>query len=312
MEAPSPTTSKRTFLEVTPALLDRGGRACARAAREHFGKWLWAFRNLPKEQFHAVCGLAMLLKWAETAASERKNIPQTEAPCDPLREDLSDAFVGRYVSAELYYFTQTVEQFRIPKQFVFEVLEAFDRMWRFGQPATETEMLSTATRLGGALVRQLVHILGVEKPDFEPSALKLGQGLTLTWWLANLADDVRSDKLHLAKSDFEACQLKPERLLWPEPVKELNHFVRLYGHRIDQLLAAGSSLYQHLNYDGQRVLRTLMGIAWKTLSNVRLDPQRLRETDGALTEKDLFTLRARQFLGLDAPLPFGSDDPHAH
>ncbi|MFO0454836.1 MAG: hypothetical protein ACK5Z0_02405, partial [Planctomycetota bacterium] len=60
------------------------------------------------------------------------------------------------------------------------------------------------------------------------------------------------------------------------------------------------------------VLRTLMGIGWKALSNARLDPQRLREPDGAFTEKDLFSLKARQFLGLDSPMPFGSEDPGHH
>lgn len=312
MESTSAKPLPRSFIEANASTLERGGKQCVREAKEHFGKWLWAFRNLPKEQYQAVCGLAMLVHWCQQAVAERKNVPRTEAPCDQLREDLSDAFTGRFVSAPIQFLAETVDHYRIPKQFVFEPLEAFDRMWRFGQPANESEMMATATRLGGALMRQLVHVLGIEKPDFEQAAMKLGQGLCLTWWLMGLPEDIRQDSVRLAKSDFDTCQLKPEKILWPEPVKELNHLVRLYGHRIDQLFAAGSGLYHHLNYDGQRVLRTLMGIGWKALSNARLDPQRLREPHGAFTEKDLFSLRARQFLGLDSPMPFGTDHEEHH
>ena len=312
MESTSAKSLPRTFIEANASTLERGGKQCAREAKEHFGRWLWAFRNLPKEQFQAICGLLLLVHWCRQAVTERKDVPKTEAPCDQLREDLSDAFTGRFVSAPIQFLAETVEHYRIPKQFVFEPLEAFDRMWRFGQPANEAEMMATATRLGGALMRQLVHVLGIEKPDFEQAAMKLGQGLNLTWWLMALPEDLRQDTLHLAKSDFENCQLKPEKILWPEPAKELSHLVRSYGHRIDQLFAAGSSLYHHLNYDGQRVLRTLMGIGWKALSNARLDPQKLREPNGSFTEKDLFSLKARQFLGLDSPMPFGSENSDHH
>jgi|688.fasta_scaffold37914_2 phytoene/squalene synthetase len=315
MEATHPggnSPTQRTFIKPTPHELERGAKQCVKLAREQFGQWLWAFRNLPKEQFQAVCALATLLHLAHSAIQERKDVPRTEAPCDQLREDLSDAFVGRFASAPLYFLADVVARYRIPKQFIFEPLEAFDRHWRFGQPANEQEMLATATRLGGALMRQLVHVLGYEQPGFEQAALKTGQGLTLTWWLLHLADDVRADKLRLSKSDFTACHLKPEKVLWPEPSKELNQFVRLYAQRIDHILAAGSSLYQHLNYDGQRVLRTLLGIGWKALSNARLNPSLLRESDGAFSDSDLFKLKARQFLGLDAPLPFASDDDHHH
>lgn len=313
MEATHPDTSssaKRTFINPTPLELERGAKQSVRLARDHYGKWIWAFRNLPKDQYQAVCSLAHLLFLAESAVTERRNVPLTEAPCDQLREDLSDSFVGRYVSAPLYFLSDVVARYRIPKQFIFEPLEAYDRQWRFGQPDDEQEMLATATRLGGALMRQLVHVLGIERPDFEQAALKTGQGLTLTWWLLHLADDTRAGKLRLAKSDFTAVKLKPEKILWPEPSPELNQFVRLYGQRIDQLLAAGSSLYQHLNYDGQRVLRTLLGIGWKALSNARLNPNLLRETPGALSDSELFQLKARQFLGLDAPLPFGEPEEH--
>lgn len=313
MEATHPgglSPQQRTFIKPTPAELERGAKQSVKSAREHFGQWMWAFRNLPKEQYQAVCGLAHLLRLAQAASLERKDVPKTEAPCDQLREDLSDAFVGRYVSAPLYFLADVVAKFRIPKQFIFEPLEACDRHWRFGQPATEQEMLATATRLGGALMRQLVHVLGIEQPGFEQAALKTGQGLTLTWWLLHLADDVRADKLRLAKSDFTACQLKPERVLAPEPSKELNQFVRLNAQRIDNILAAGSPLYHHLNYDGQRVLRTLLGICWKALSNARLNPSLLRESGAAFSDSDLFKLKTRQFLGLDAPLPFGGDDEH--
>ncbi len=304
------TSSKRTFIQPTTADFDRGAKACVRETKQHYGQWIWAFRNLPKEQFQAVCGLATLLHLGEQAIAERKDVSKTEAPCDLLREDLSDAFAGRYVSPVFYYLTEMIGHYRIPKQFVFEPLEALDRLWRFGQPANESELMATATRLGGALIRQLVHILGIEKPGFEQAALKTGQGLTLIWWLLHMADDIRSGRTRLAESDFTACGLKPAKVLWPEPVPELNQFVRMYAQRIDQLLVAGSGLYDHLNYDGQRVLRSLLGIGWKALSAARLEPSRLRDSQGAFSDKDLFALKARHFLGLDAPLPFGSDEPH--
>jgi len=55
-----------------------------------------------------------------------------------------------------------------------------------------------------------------------------------------------------------------------------------------------------------------MGIGWKALSNVRLDPQRLREPNEAFTEKDLFNLKARHFLGLDSPMPFAAEPAERH
>lgn len=299
---------------ITPVLanLERGARNCRKLAKQSFGKWLWAIGNLPQEQRDGICALLAVLHLGNQALAVRASVPKTESPCDELREDLSEAIVGRIASPELYFITHTIDHFRIPKQYVFDLLEGLDRSWRFGQPESYDDVLNTAYRLGGCFFVCAVHVLGIEKPVFEKYAVDCGKAIALTWWLIRLVDDAERGAIRLAKSDLAECQVDINSLRQRSATKSLHHFVRLYGHRIDELLASGGHLFDHLGYDGKRVLRSLLGACWKALCNVRLDPDRLLRTGQAFTEKDLLACRAKQFLGLDANLPFAAIDSSGH
>jgi phytoene/squalene synthetase len=302
----------RQYIAPNLASLERGARGCRKLAKMSFGKWLWAFGNLPQEQRDGIYALLALLHFGNQALEVRAAVPKTESPCDELREDLSEAMVGRIASSELHFITHTVEQFRVPKQHVFDLLEGLDRIWRFGQPETYDEAQTTAVRLGGSFVLSAVHVLGINKPDFERFASHCGQAITLTWWLIHLVDDAERGTIRLPKSDLMECEVDTNLLRQRSATKTLHHFVRMYGHRVDQLLASGGHLFDHLGYDGKRVLRSVLGVCWKALCNVRLDPDRLLQTGQAFTEKDLFACRAKQFLGLDANLPFASSESTGH
>lgn len=303
----------RTFLELSEKRVEQGARRAVSQVRGAYRDWLWVFNNLPRNHRQAICGLLHVIQLAQAASVSRQSIPKTEAPCDELKEDLSDAFCGRFVSNELMYLAHVVEQWRVPKQFIFEPLEALDRLWRFGQPATFEEALGTATRWGGAMMQQLVLVLEPEKPGFETPARKIGQALSLAWWLWRLADDAATARtICLPHQDLAEAQIDLNRLRERQPQKSLHHLVRLYGHRIDRLLAEGGPLFEHLGYDGQRVLKTLLGICWRGLCSVRLNPDRLLKPESIWGDRGWWGLRARHFLGLDAALPFAKPPNESH
>ena len=305
-------TTVRPRIHITPDSLDYGYRNCRQIIKRKLGQYTWILGNLPNDHKRAL----ETLIWHGMKSFDLLDLQSpNHLPLDvwsDVRADVSDAFLQQYTSEEVAALTDSAQRFRIPKQFLFDMLDGSD-MW-IRNPGMETfEDLEIFTyRMGGAAMVAASSILGIIKPDYEIPAIRCGQAILLTQFLADCVPNLKRNRNFLALQDFEDCQVDLDQLKLGKTDEGWTHFVRLYCSRIEKLFYAGGKLLNHLDFDGKRTVTSLLAIHWKMLMNMKQDPLCILSEEGVLSNREMFRLRSRHVMGLEGNIPIIPEDDHGH
>ncbi len=292
------------FPPIDDRVIAKGFRHCRQTIRRDFTSMAWAISNLPAAEHGAVCSLLVYLQRGMELAGQRATEQVNQDRIANWRLDLTDTFSGQAVSPELCALVVTQDLYRIPREFLYDFIEGIDWLMRFPPPEDWDALLPVATRTGGTIMAACAPILGSESSAATLPAMKLGQAITVCWWLQNLVTDLRRGIQRLATADFTECELSPSALLSRPAEKPLAWFARLHAHRIENLLRESEPLLEQLGYDGVRVVKSLIAVCFRASNNLRRRPECLVDDSGILPETDWKKLRTRHFLGLEPELPF--------
>lgn len=296
------------------AAINAGLRLCRQQAKSALGQWLWMVGNLPRDNYDAVCCWAA--HW-DTGWQRLLHPPQSIRPtqdcCTELRDTLDDAFLGRSVPVDVLARAAVFEQWNIPKQFCFDLYDGVDRLLRFPGVANWDELLVVGSKIGGSAIGGFAHLLGVAPGTCERAIMRLGQALWITVAMGSLTRFPANRPPLLARDSFEAFGIEPSQSSHPHTELPWMQWVRWHCQQIEGLLREGAELLVHLEFDGVRVLRNLLGVLWQINLQWRLRPESVWQIKQGLSESDRFKFRTRFFLGLDPELPFapsGSGNHH--
>lgn len=306
------TTDTRPKIPVNDTTLDQGNRICTRAVKRAMGEFTWISSNLPTPQRMALNAvLNHLIGAVQYLDLESEDGLSLDVWCE-LRDDLNEAFLDQYASPEWFALVHATRQYQIPKQYLFDILDGVDGWIRRRGFDTYEEFEVFAYRLGGAALTAAVPIVGFEKQGYEESAAAAGQAVFMTRVLANLVHDIKLNKIFVARQDIEQTELSISRIKVGKECPGFKNVVRLYGARIEKLMYRGGRLYEYLDFDARRCFKSLMAVHWTMLMKMRLNPQLVLDPDGILTRREMFGLKARHILGLEANTPIIPDVQHNH
>ncbi len=314
-------SSELQFINVTPHDIQRARKSNRPLGNRNFSKWTWALSNLPAEERGAIDSLLFFVNEGQTVIRDftAQGGPQLDDQtrmefATDFREKTDGAFCGRFVSPEWATISESKKHFLVPGQFFFDYALGIDHAIRFGQPKTYEDLLVRASLLGGSILAAAVKIMGVSNPSYIVPAVKCGRALLIAQWLIDVRNHALKNDLWLAQEDFEATGCTIGNLRANEHSKPVTYLVRLYAHRLEQLFREASSLIPILDFDCSRVIRGLIGAAWKTVLKIQVSPELVFQENGPVSNRDQFAFKARYVLGLDEPLPFeiGSHETHKH
>ncbi|MEZ6096408.1 MAG: squalene/phytoene synthase family protein [Pirellulaceae bacterium] len=298
------------FVDVSTADLEMGYKACRQIAKQHFSNWTWNILNLPGDERRGIDSLLFLIRQGIDLLDASSRSDTKVDPTGDLRDKLNDALCERFVSPEWATIQKTQQHFRIPKQLLFDFVSGLDHQIRFGQPKSYDEVLTRASLMGGSLFAAMVKIMGVHSDDYLVPAIKSGQLLLMTHWLAEVRNDARHHRAFLAKDDFANAECTLETLASSSFSKPVAHLVRLYTSRLEQRIRDTQELIPHLDFDCSRAVRGAISAAWKMLVKLQRYPEELFSVDGPMSRTELFALKAKYVLGIDGELPFELHDEH--
>jgi 15-cis-phytoene synthase len=310
-QAPSQRPPERSYVSLSEADIEKGHRSCKRIVKRAFGSRLWPLMNLPSDVRRGLDSLLFVVNHGLDAYRHSK--PTGQISFDTLneaREDLNDAWCGKYLSAEWGAVHESLKHWDIPKQHLFDFFEGFDHLLRFRQPQTYADVEVLATRLGGSPFVVAVQMMGVKKAGFEVPALECGQALLITEWLLTARQQAAAGRLYLASEDLAETGCDREAMASSAYSKPIDYLVRTYTSRLEKVFHHSSALFDYLDYDAKRTVHAMVGAAWHAILKLQRDPQELFAPEGAVTKKDIFREKMRFLLGLEEVLPF--DQPHEH
>lgn len=299
---------------ITEAFLQRAERATIREGKQFAGPMNWVVFNLPGDRQRGWWVWLAHLKSAWEIMNQRERPPMTQDAADALRIEMDDGFSGQCVLNSTAALVEVVRRFEIPKQFLFEVLHGADLACRFPQPQTFADLTPTLAKLGGGAACGAAKILRAT-PGFEVPAIRLGQALLMTTWLVHLDRDLMHKQYRFPLDDFHDSGLPPNELSRPGSPKGIEYFVRQQGQRIEQFFQEARAIVDHLDFDGVRTVKAIVGTAWECVVQVMLEPRKiLGMTSLSQRFPHLASDRWKFYLGLEPAQPFFANGTsnHAH
>ena len=290
-------------LATNGAILSRGYKSCKSACRVAFADFSWATSNLPQKQRHGLYALGnFLIECIDLLDLESVSGLSLDV-WQEIRDDLDDALAGHPATPTQVALLDTVTQFEIPKEYLFEMLGAADWWIRNRGCQTFDETSVFAARFGGSMMAACASVLGVTRSGHAAAAIQCGQAIHLTQMLANLVSDLKEQKSYLAREDYADCGVDTARIKMRQERPELRHFIRQYSARIEKLFLEGGQLTAHLDFGGVRTVSSILDYHWKMFCKIRTQPQLILDPNGVMTRQDKFKLRTRHALGLEGKSP---------
>lgn len=299
------------YVELNSSTIERGYKSCKGAVKKFFKGNLWAANNLPGEQRRALDAILFnLMRTIDLLDLESADGLSLDV-WHEIQNDLSDAFRDKCASVELAALVDAARRFDVPKQFLFDPLRGADHWIRSHKFDCFDQLESFCSYVGGASLTSAIPVLGAIKPGYEVAAMECGKGVMLTQILANCVRDMKQNKVFFATEDLEDCEVDLPRLKLRRASQGFRYLVRLYVHRIEKMFIASGSLLSHMDFDGKRSLKSLMGMNWKMLMKMKLEPECILSEEGVLTKGEHLGLKSRHLLGMETELPFVTD-PGGH
>jgi phytoene/squalene synthetase len=283
-------------------ILEQGFRNARSAVRSCFRDGLWATGNMPVETRKELDALGSHL----VRCLDLLELESTEGlPLDiwkEIRDELGDALCGKFQTAEQAALAFVVDRHKVPKQFLFDMVNAADYWIRFRKFDSWEQLDTFASNLGGSAMVAAAKIVGA-KPGYEEVALECGKAIFLTQRLANCVSDLKANRNFLAQEDMDRFGLEVHRIKMKQACPEFKRFVRFYIARLEKLYRVGAELVSDLEFDGARSLTSLLSVNWRMLTRMRMQPESLFHPDGVLSRRDWIALKSRHVLGLEGGIP---------
>ncbi len=306
------TQETRPKLIVDEGTLTAGNRICKAAVRPFFKDYLWIIGNLPGDRQMALYALLNhVIRVADYLDLESTDGLPLDVWCE-FRDDLSDAFTGQYVSADLFALVDACRRYNVPREYLFDILAGVDLWIRTRRIDTYEDLLNFTYRLGGAAMAASIPIVGFVREGYEQPAYHAGQAILMTQLLAHIVHNMKLNKYFFAQDDIAETELSISRIKVRQPHPGIKHLVRLYGSRIEKLMLQAAELLAYLDYDARRSFTSLLAVHWEMLMRMRVNPFLVLEKDGVMDHRKMFEFKMRHVLGLEGNLPFQSPADNSH
>ena len=201
---------------------------CRHVAKRRARNFYYSFVLLPRKQRDAMCAIYAFMRRSDDIADD------DSAPAEERRQDIlrwrdsvrSVLAGGAPEDPGLAAFRDTVEQFRIPHSFFFELLDGmesdlsnrvyrtFDELYRYCYQAASVVGITT------------IHVLGFDKESAIPLAEKCGVAFQLTNIMRDVAADAAMGRVYFPEIELEDFGLSRESLLGLELRSDDRRFQR--------------------------------------------------------------------------------------
>jgi phytoene/squalene synthetase len=232
---------------------------------------------------------------------------------EDLREDFRNNFMEEESTDQFPALLDTMQRFSIPQQYLHDIVAAADMCGRIERFTSFDQWLQLGCRLGGGTLLSLLPIVGIEKPEHEQSAIQCGQAIYLTHLLADITDEIQKLEYFLPAEDVDEFQVNLAKHNPAKPTREMSRLIRLQVSRIEKLFQGGGLVVNHLNLDGQRVMRTVVSVYWNLLMKIKLEPEKFLTGQGNLTRREQLWFKLKHLMGLEggvSVLPDPSEHEH--
>ena len=179
-------------------------RYCERIARTRAKNFYYSFILLRADQRKAMCAVYAYMRYCDDLSDDESNTDRAGSIAK-WRTDLQQALDGDGLPQHSLWpaFVDTVERFKIPHQYFYEMIEGVSSDLEPRRLRTFPELYDYCYKVASVVGLTIIHILGFESSGALPLAEKCGVAFQLTNILRDVKEDVGLNRVYLPAEDLE-------------------------------------------------------------------------------------------------------------
>jgi 15-cis-phytoene synthase len=174
---------------------------CRSIARTRAKNFYYSFVLLPREQRNAMCAIYAFMRYCDDLSDEPG---ASIEPLERWRCALVDALAGRFDAYPAWpAFFDTVQRYRIPNEYFFQVIEGVKSDLEPRRFATFDELYRYCYQVASVVGLTIIHVFGFDSAEALPLAEKCGVAFQLTNILRDIGEDAARGRIYLPAEDLE-------------------------------------------------------------------------------------------------------------
>lgn len=296
-------TTEKPKRILPPVTLEQSYALCRERIRQSAGAFRWAISNVPREDQQFLYAILALSLRSATICNLHIGRKARMQMLDDLREDMRNNFMEEESTDQFPALLDTMRRYSIPQQYLHDIVGAADYTLRLERCESFDDWLQLGCRMGGGTLLAASRVFGVAHGDYEQLALSCGQAIWLTWLLDHVGREIQTLEYFLPVTDRKELGIDVEKHNAFAPGPEMIQWVRTMAIRIDRLFSEGIGLIGHLELDGQRSLRSLIGYFCNRLDEMKSNPEEVLSIQKSPSDHPAFRFRFLHLMGLEGRSP---------
>jgi len=243
---------------------------CEKVARSQAKNFYYSFLLLSAEKRRAMCAIYAFMRYCDDL-SDDEGIADRAAAIAQWRRDLTSALsgntAGETAPGHLVWpaFADTVQRFRIPHQYFFDMIEGVSSDLEPRRIRTFEELYDYCYHVASVVGLTIVHIFGFK----EPEALQLAEECGIAFQITNILRDVREDaekhRVYLPAEDLERFHVSAETF---EPRDRFRELMAFEAGRARDYFRQSAPLVGMVEAGSRASLRALIAIYARLLDRI--------------------------------------------
>lgn len=245
-------------------------RYCEQIARSRARNFYYSFVLLKKDQRLAMCAVYAFMRYCDDLSDDESNTDRAGSIAR-WKSDLESALAGKAVPDHPLWpaFLDTVERFRIPHQYFFEMIEGVSSDLEPRRIQTFEELYDYCYHVASVVGLTIIHIFGFDDPAAAlPLAEKCGIAFQLTNVIRDVKEDVGLNRVYLPAEDLARFGVTPQDFAAASPSPALIELLRFEGARARQYYNDSRPLLDLVHKSARSSLWALIEIYSRLLDRI--------------------------------------------
>lgn len=246
--------------------LDESYAFCRRVARRSAKNFYYSFVLLPREQSNAMCALYAFMRYCDDLSDEPG---ASRDAMERWRCALVDALAGKFDSYAAWpAFYDTIERYRIPHEYLFQMIEGVTSDLEPRALQTFDELYRYCYQVASVVGLCTIHILGFESSEAPALAEKCGVAFQLTNILRDICEDAGRGRVYLPAEDLKRFGVNASKLCDGPPDNGFKRLMEFEAARARKYYQESEPLIALVHPKGRPALRALIAIYSRLLTRI--------------------------------------------
>lgn len=253
--------------------LDAAYDHCQEVTRREAKNFYYGFMLLPNGQRRAIYSAYAFARECDDIADAGLPTGAATAQLAAYRHDLEECLAGRPEGPVFEALHRTVEKYRVPHQYLFDLISGVEMDLTTSRYATFDELKTYCYHVASTVGLISIEIFGYDGgEEARGYAADLGIALQVTNILRDIAEDAERGRIYLPLDELDWFGCTEDDLLAGRATPEFRSLIAFQADRARHYYAQGRRLLPHLSARARACVGVMTGIYSSILDDIERDP----------------------------------------